>query len=243
MSYQLKKDPALRINLERMQCIFIFALKGSYLAIPNLYPSEIVTICLLPELLPLLSSNQSNLFEFIVQQKTSFLSLLPVIQLNKSFLNKVKRLFLWNHKVFDINSHLLKRIPDILATYIGLMDSKSTHSIYQSIVESSMEYIQELLLNNQIPTISYLAKRNYIKPHTLDLAFKAVYNTTAHKKIKSAIFYRVAMLLSNSEMKLLEISLTFGYTDTNTLNRIFKKIYGETMGNYRKNNSYRHFSK
>lgn len=242
ITYRLKKDSPLRIELTKMECVFIYAQRGVYLATPTSYPTEILTICLLPEMLPLFTSNNPNLFEFLVQQKSDLLSILQVVQINKSFLNKLRMLFQWDQQNIDVNGHLLKRIPLVLTAYVNLIVVKSKRHIYQRIVETSMTHIQEALQSNQIPAISWLAKKNHIKPQTLDLAFKEVYRTTVHKKVKALMLIRIAELLLSTDFKLLEIALTFSYADTNTLNRIFKRTFGKTMGHYRKTARHRHFS-
>ncbi|MFZ4262155.1 helix-turn-helix transcriptional regulator [Sphingobacterium sp. HJSM2_6] len=233
ISYHSKRNSSINLNLHEKEALFLFTAKGTYLALPLQYPTEILTINLLPEILPLVSSNQANLLEFIFQQKNNWLSSLQIICFKTSYLNKLKKFIAWDSRKIDLNNHLLLNIPEILLGYFKLLASKSNTILYQKIANSTQTMIHQDLQHNKIPNLFSLAKKNGIHVSTLQQSFREITGTTISKFIKSELLLRISEILIQTDIPLIEIALMFGYSDTNSLNRIFKKTFGTTMGSYR----------
>lgn len=242
ITYLSIRETSLNLSLHQKEAIFLFAAKETYLALPKQYPTEILTISLLPEILPLLSANQADLLEFIFLQKNTWLLSLQTARFNTSYLNKLKKFLAWDPGKTDLNSHILINISEILLGYFKLLDSKSKKTFYQKISDSTKTMIHQDLKLNKIPNLISLSKKNRINISTLQQSFHEVNGITIRQFIKSEILLRVSEILIQTDISLLEVALMFGYADTNSLNRIFKKYFGTTMGSYRRIKSKSTFS-
>ncbi|GEM_PF-973684 len=234
ITYLSTSETSLNLSLHQKEAIFLFTAKETYLALPLQYPTEILTISLLPEILPLVSANKANLLEFIFQHKNTWLPSLQIVGFKTSYLNKLKKFIAWDSQKTDLNSHLLLNISGILLGYFNLLDSKSKKTLYQKIADNTKIMVHQDLQHNKIPSILSLAKKNRIHVTTLQQSFQEITGTTIRKFIKSELLLRISVILIQTEIPLLQVALIFGYADTNSLNRIFKKSFGTTMGSYRR---------
>src|SRR5690606_13688349 len=167
ITYLSTRDASLNLYLQEKEATFLFTAKDTYLALPLQYPTEILTISLLPEILPLLSVNQANLLDFIFEQKNTWLPSLPIMRFKTSYLNKLKQFIALDYQKTDLNSHLLLNISEILFGYFKLLDSKSKKTLYQKIADSSKTMIHQDLQHNTIPNLISLSKKNRINISTL----------------------------------------------------------------------------
>ena len=235
ISYTVQKANSQQINIMGMECVLVHALPSTFNANPESYPIEILTITIHPEMMSVLSSHHPELSAFILQYKKLPLSSLKLAQFDRYFLNKISRLINWkinSNSSFD--QHLLKYVPIVLSAYRNLIFPQSIKSTNIHLVEQTLSDIKISLERNEVPMPSRLARRNSVYPSRLNAAFKTIKGTTLTKVIRDSILLRISDLLSNSNLRLLEIALVFGYSDVNSLNRAFKKKFGTSMGAFRK---------
>lgn len=234
VAYSSEKDAASYIKLLEKEAIFLFARKGTYLALSLRFPAEVLTISIHPKLLPLISPNQFRSTEFMFQQKSFLLTSLDPVGFKTSFLYKLKGLIRSYTQRTELNVDLIKHVSEILLIYFKQLDTQTRPSFYRSIVECTIQMIHEDLQKNERPNLNDLAKRNRISVSSLELGFKEITGKTVRRHIKSVLLHRISEILVQTDIPLLELSILFGYADTNTLNRIFKRTFGTTMGSYRK---------
>lgn len=243
VAYSSKKDAASNLKLLEREAIFLFAKKGTYLALPLRFPAEVLTISIHPKILPFISPNQFRSTEFMFQQKSFLLTYLDPVGFKTSFLNKLKGLIESYTQRTELNVDLIKHVSEILLIYFKQLDTETRPSFYRSIVEGTNQMIHEDLQKNERPNLNDLAKRNRISVSSLELGFKEITGKTVRRHIKSALLHRISEILVQTDIPLLELSILFGYADTNSLNRIFKRTFGITMGSYRKQYGESSFSK
>lgn len=241
--YSSEKEAASYIKLLEKEAIFLFARKGTYHALPLRFPAEVLAISIHPKLLPFMSPNQFRSTEFMFQQKSFLLTSLDPIGFKLSFLNKLKGLIGSYTQRTELNVDLIKHVSEILLIYFKQLDTHTRPSFYRSIVEGTIQMIHEDLQKNEKPNLNDLAKKNRISVSSMELGFKEITGKTVRRHIKSALLQRISEILVQTDIPLLELSILFGYADTNTLNRIFKRTFGTTMGSYRKQYGESTFSK
>lgn len=84
-------------------------------------------------------------------------------------------------------------------------------------------------------TISLLCRRFNLSPTTLKNRFREIYGQPIHKWILNCRLQRAAELLQLTDMKVIQVAQSVGYESAGQFNVIFRRVYGATPNQYRKN--------
>jgi len=84
-------------------------------------------------------------------------------------------------------------------------------------------------------TLQHLSDEFNLSLNRLGILFKNETGLTIKQFITASRMELVATRISNSEMSFSEIAFDFGFVDESHLNKVFKKQYGQTPSDYRKN--------
>jgi|GEM_PF-1281885 len=126
---------------------------------------------------------------------------------------------------------------DILTDII----SKLIESYQKSNISISKNAVSELtdILEKDLSTvinIEKLAAKNYMTKATLIRIFKAQTGTTPYHYQRKLRLKRAALMLAYTEKNIKEITFETGYSNTSAFSSQFRKEYGASPADYRKNN-------
>ena len=134
-----------------------------------------------------------------------------------------------NNIIMDLFNGILKIIERNSTVYID----RTTNSSYSSLVSRCINIIDNYYYSN--PTLKDLSKRLDISESLISHKFKS-------ETGKSVIEYKIekqlseaSSLLKITDMTIIEISFAVGFSNTSYFTKQFKKRYGITPKEYRKN--------
>ena len=103
---------------------------------------------------------------------------------------------------------------------------------YPKLISDTMEYLY-LHLGEEI-RLQELSQIVHVSPSYLSKYFRQVTGMTISQYLTIERCKKAAELLSSSEYQIQEISSFVGYSDNNYFVKVFRKIYGQTPSEYRK---------
>ena len=103
---------------------------------------------------------------------------------------------------------------------------------YPKLISDTMEYLY-LHLGEEI-RLQELSQIVHVSPSYLSKYFRQVTGMTISQYLTIERCKKAAELLSSSEYQIQEISSVVGYSDNNYFVKVFRKIYGQTPSEYRK---------
>lgn len=137
----------------------------------------------------------------------------------------------------ELHSSLLKAITQLDANKSKLFqDNKISQSMNKTEVADYVEtFIKENYKNNI--SLNELADSLGFSPDYISKVFKKEKNIAPIKFITKLRIYEAKLLLTTTNLDLLSISQSIGYTDQFYFSRVFKSQVGEYPSEYRANNS------
>jgi two-component system response regulator YesN len=127
-------------------------------------------------------------------------------------------------------------IYEWLKHVLAILNIKDEHQHVDSI-ELSKKWIA-LHLNQNI-TIQKIANQVHMNPTYFSKYFKGQTGETVLDYVTRLRIEKARELLLSTELKIYDISLEVGYTDTKYFSKLFKKYYGEVPSKYRERNLYK----
>ncbi|TLS49106.1 response regulator [Paenibacillus antri] len=145
--------------------------------------------------------------------------------------------------------HQLREQAPLEAMPLWLSDlqewERTLISMFQSIIDNANEdastihtisavkhYIADHL--NEDITLSSLAERFHFSPQYLSKRFKEMYNVTVINYLTQSRMEKAAALLRHTELPVQDIARTVGYEDDNYFGKVFRKHYGASPTQFRK---------
>lgn len=111
--------------------------------------------------------------------------------------------------------------------------ASSEYSLHLEGIENAMNYIDSHFSLSL--TLDQLAKKAYMPRTYFCAVFKRLNGLTPWQYINIRRIDKALALLKRSDETVLKIAMRCGFNNTANFNRIFKKITGQTPGEYRKN--------
>lgn len=130
-----------------------------------------------------------------------------------------------------------KALESLAITIDYVYSHKEEYSIYLSPNDiKTLAKVKNTLENEFVspPTIKELSKRYLINQQKLTVGFKETYNMTIYSYIKRLRMDKAMELLQNPELLIVEIARLVGYHGDGHFQKNFKKVYGITPSQMRK---------
>jgi AraC family transcriptional regulator, L-rhamnose operon regulatory protein RhaS len=105
------------------------------------------------------------------------------------------------------------------------------------LIEQIIIYLRQHILQPDLLRIEHLAEQFHYSPSYLSIYFKKQVGEPLQQYILKYRLKLVADRLQYSNMSISEITYEFGFTDESHLHKLFKKYYGVSPSDYRKNQS------
>lgn len=126
----------------------------------------------------------------------------------------------------------LELIFEIFTNYMILIENTRFYKYNSTIVNEVIKYIHNNISSN-LSTYS-IAKQFRVTPEYLSCHFKTVTNIRLKSFINEEKIDFAKFLLRSSNMSLLEITVSLGYTDQSYFTKVFKKYTNTSPAQYRK---------
>ena len=131
-----------------------------------------------------------------------------------------------------------KSWSDMVARYLDFLEAMFKLSQENAAVQShssTTEVMAYICANYQNPSLSMkeIAQRFHSNPSTICSAFKRYYGITVFDQIRALRMEAACDLLKNTAQTLGEVAERSGFGSKETMNRIFKRRFGVTPGQYR----------
>lgn len=137
---------------------------------------------------------------------------------------------------YVISGYLLSLLTLIGREYKKAINSNEDSKLYitrkQNIIDA-IEYINNHYGENI--TVSDIAKRSYLSPSYFKSLFKYFTSKTFVEYLTDVRISHAAILLRQTDMKVIDIAYETGFNYVNHFNRVFKQIMNVTPLQYRKN--------
>lgn len=154
----------------------------------------------------------------------------------------------WSQSMFYSLSHLSieNQSKYCIMKYVELMyllcSGDAEHHLHLEVWKierqrTLVEEMQEFLVQNlsEKLTIFDLSRRFHLSPTSCKTSFRAYSGKPIHRWISEKRMEKAATLLKDSDLSILEIAQSLGYSGCSQFNASFKRTYGETPSQYRKN--------
>lgn len=125
-------------------------------------------------------------------------------------------------------------LPTTLNVPVGKERFLALDEREQTVLASIHEYLTDHYVTP--PTIHELSSQFLLSPQKLTYGFSYLYHMTVYEYILSLRMARGSELLTNSSMRVEEISQTVGYRHPTNFIQAFKKTYGMTPRQFRQQN-------
>lgn len=130
--------------------------------------------------------------------------------------------------------YLLYELPSLFSAYKGLLKGKDRLSENTELVRSICQYISLMLKQNKrTPSVAALCDRFGLSNSRLQRLFQLRLGISPLRYMLRHKMEMIAQVLVCTDSSLLDIALEYGYSDTNALNKIFKRYMGCTLTHYR----------
>ena len=224
-----------QILLKSNQCIFLRVKPGKYFASLNQSLNKYHVISLTQDLLYPLREGFDELIDFMDSQElTSKLSAMEILNMDQAFLSQLKLILNYKKNNYkDFNRYLLWQIPKLLSAYKGLLKNKDRPFQDKQLFQQILNYIEDRLNKHQPLNIKNILQDHPIAENKLYKIFSIHIGCTPSRYIQEKKILQIAKVLKTTRQPLLSIALSFGYSDSNSLNKSFKKIMGLTPYQYR----------
>jgi AraC-like DNA-binding protein len=100
-------------------------------------------------------------------------------------------------------------------------------------VQKLIDYIEDNAVNN--PSLDEIAKRVGYSPFYCSVQFHRIAGTTIKSYMAKRRLYMATVAVRDTDKRIIDIALEYGYFGQNSLTRAFKDAYGCTPAAYRKN--------
>lgn len=123
---------------------------------------------------------------------------------------------------------------EIIVHPIGVVARQSTdiYCVNDPEVSSALEYIRDH--SREMIQVSDVAESVCLSRRALQLRFKSSLGYSVHERIKKEKINRMAELLTETNMSIIEIALNLGFSNINHVSRFFKQEKGLSPHAYRK---------
>ena len=130
-----------------------------------------------------------------------------------------------------INSYMMLILSEILRSYINDTETKNCDNFKDLVLSDIILYIQN---NCNTATLASTAEQFHFNPNYLSMMLKRASGHNFTNILHEARLKKACMLLSNSDMVVVEIANLVGYRNINYFYRIFRNHYGVTPADYRR---------
>lgn len=235
LCYHHPLDKKQQISLKSNQCIFLRLKAGMYQANLNQSQNNFHVISLSSDLLYPLREDFDELIDFMDSDNAQpKLHAMQSLAMDQGFLSRLKLILNYKkHNYKDFNRYLLWQLPKLLSAYKGLLKNKDRPSQDKQLFQQILNYIEDKLTTNQPVMLKHILKDHPIAENKLYEIFSTYLQTTPNRYILEKKIHKIATLLKSTKESTLSIALKFGYSDSNALNKSFKKLMGYTPNQYR----------
>ncbi|MHC8949754.1 helix-turn-helix transcriptional regulator [Sphingobacterium hungaricum] len=235
--YSATKKKANSLQISENQCCLLRASKGIY-TVCFLHPrSDFKVLSMSAEILQEFKTDFLELCVFIDSMATPGLFSMPICQMDQTFNSRLEQLqsFAAFVRKKDQNRRLLWEIPTVLSAYKGLLRKKDKPSVNQLLVEKIRNYINQKTQKIEPISVELLCAEFPVSKKTLERLFVQHFAEGPARYIRRLKIEHVAILLKTTHISLMELALSFGYSDANALNKAFKKQIGNSLMQHRYN--------
>ncbi|GFP74528.1 AraC family transcriptional regulator [Clostridium fungisolvens] len=131
-----------------------------------------------------------------------------------------------------INSYMVIIFSELLRVFENQSNSENYGLLKNTKITDIILYIQN---NCKDATLASVAEQFHFHPTYLGSIIKKFQGDNFISILQDAKLKKACFLLKNSDLSVLDISKSIGYENTNFFYKIFKKNYGCTPSEYRKN--------
>ena len=129
----------------------------------------------------------------------------------------------------DFNQHLQIHLPGVFSAFKGLLHGKTQAHYNRATLDAVLTYIQqENRSSGQPPTLSSVIDFACVSIDKLQQLFKTELGTTPQAYLQNLRMEAVRQALLNTDHPVYAIAFQFGYSDTAALNKPFKKRFGQS---------------
>lgn len=216
------------------ECLLLYAAAGRYSVELGGKHNRFHIVSLDPALLYPLRDEFDELVRFMETTKKAALSSMGTYKMDKTFRYRLQRLTdvpFGRHK--DFNRRLLWELPPLLSAYKGLIQGKDRSTREKQLMDDIYQYIDAELKAARNVSVEHLCKSFPVSRRRLERLFSAHQNSNPSSYIRSRKIATMGDLLRSTDIPILELALMFGYSDSQSLNRAFKKEMGISPAQYR----------
>ncbi|MDS0527437.1 AraC family transcriptional regulator [Clostridium sp. SHJSY1] len=131
-----------------------------------------------------------------------------------------------------INSYMVIIFSELLKVFQKQTNSENYDLLKNTKITDIILYIQN---NCKDATLASVAEHFHFHPNYLNSIIKKFQGHNFTSVLQDAKLQKACFLLKNSKLPVVEVSRNIGYENTNFFYKIFKKHYGCTPTDYRKN--------
>lgn len=111
--------------------------------------------------------------------------------------------------------------------------STNSYATYTRLLNKTEDYIEQHLA--EPISLADLAANGYLSPYHFHRLFKKYQQATVHEFVTRFKLERAGIyLLTNPDVSLTEIAFNYGYTDSSVFSRSFKRHFGKSPTDFRK---------
>ena len=122
--------------------------------------------------------------------------------------------------------------------FFGQNISECKNNFISGVIYKMKIYMEEHI--DEKLTIESMCSLFNVSPTVFKTSFKNIYGVPVHSWLQNERIKRSASYLTTTSMTVLEIAQAVGYEGTSQFNLVFKRHYGMTPSQYRKNVFFRH---
>jgi len=223
------------LSLSSNECLLLFVEAGRYSMKLGGTHSRFHMITLDPAILYLLRDEFDELVAFMETTGKKPLSSMASCVMDDTFRHRLRRLTDAPFSRYkDFNRHLLWELPSLLSAYKGLLHGKDRHTQEQRLVAHICRHIEEQLKARRRVSVASLCRDFPVSRRKLERLFSAFQHSSPSSYIRRRKMDMIGALLRSTDLSVLELALLFGYSDSQSLHKAFKREMGISPAQYRR---------
>ncbi|PRD54705.1 helix-turn-helix transcriptional regulator [Sphingobacterium gobiense] len=234
LTYRSKQKKENELTFYANECLLIYAEAGSYTVELGGVHNRFLVISLAPALLYPLRDEFEELITFMDGTNKQPLSAMNSCTMDPTFRYRLQRLIdMPFGRYKDFNRQLLWQLPPLLSAYKGLLKGKDRQTREKQLMDDVYRHIDKELKAPRKVSIEKLCEHFPVSRRKLERLFSAHQNRSPSNYIRSRKMVLMGDLLRTTDISILELALMYGYSDSQSFNRAFKKEMGISPARYR----------
>ncbi len=176
-------------------------------------------------------TESQKLKHFLIVHNSLFRKEVQRSNVHPAYIDKISTSFIIRIEKSVTIQDLTKIYHDMLRKYCMLVQNHSL-SGYSSIIQNALNYIEFHILEDL--TLKHIALKVKSSPNYLSSQFKREVGKTLTEYVNEKRIEKSLLLLTTTDLQIQEIAEKVGINDVNYFSRLFRKIYGMSARDYRK---------